>query len=117
KLKIDMLRTSMGSCLGARDRTSLRSGFLKLFSRCLVFIVIPYISTLTGLRSVTSKQSWDLLVPLLREDVRLAESAGACYSTGLIQVRRGPTTTACHEIQLESDRSTVHRLWSSLDAV
>jgi len=38
KLKIDMLRTSIGSCLGARGRKTLRSLLLKLFSLGLAFI-------------------------------------------------------------------------------
>ena len=42
KLKIDMLNTSMGSCLCARGREALRSVLLKLFSRDLAFIVISY---------------------------------------------------------------------------
>jgi hypothetical protein len=40
KLKIDMLNTSIGSCLGALGRKTLRNLLLKLFSRCLGFIVI-----------------------------------------------------------------------------
>ena len=34
--------------------------------------------TLTDLRAVTTKQSWDLSVPLSREDVSVAERADAC---------------------------------------
>jgi hypothetical protein len=36
--------------------------------------------TLTGLRPVTTKQSWEFLVPLSREDVIVAESVAACQS-------------------------------------
>ena len=43
KLKIDMLRTSIGSGLGARRREVLRSVLLRLFSRNLAFIVILYV--------------------------------------------------------------------------
>ncbi len=38
-----MLRTSIGSCLGARRREALRSVLLRLFSRNLAFIVIFYV--------------------------------------------------------------------------
>jgi hypothetical protein len=48
KLKIDMLRTSIGSCLGARRRKGLRGILLKLFSRDLAFIVISYFCNATG---------------------------------------------------------------------
>ena len=34
----------------------------------------------------------------------------------VVQIRRGLTTTACHEIQLESDSSTVDRFRSSPEA-
>jgi hypothetical protein len=34
--------------------------------------------TLADLRAVTIKQSWDLSVPLSREDVSVAERADAC---------------------------------------
>jgi hypothetical protein len=34
--------------------------------------------TLADLRAVTTKQSWDLSVPLSREDVSVAERADAC---------------------------------------
>jgi hypothetical protein len=61
KLKIDMLNTSMGSCLDARVRKSLRSLLLKLFSCCLVFIVyenfkrnsVPHHETLAGFFSTS----------------------------------------------------------------
>jgi len=61
KLKIDMLNTSMGSCLDARVRKILRNLFLKLFSRCLVFIVyenfkrnsVPHHETLAGFFSTS----------------------------------------------------------------
>jgi len=43
KLKIDMLKTSKASWLDAGRRKRLRTLFLKLFSRCLVFIVYPKI--------------------------------------------------------------------------
>jgi len=43
-----MLNTSMGSCLRARGRKSLRTLLLKLFSRCLVFIVISYVPNANG---------------------------------------------------------------------
>ena len=43
-----MLSTSMRSCLRARRRKILRSELLKLFSRCLVFIVISYVSNVSG---------------------------------------------------------------------
>jgi len=44
KLKIDMmLKTSKGSWLGAGRRKRSRTLFLKLFSRCLAFIVYPKI--------------------------------------------------------------------------
>ena len=46
KLKIDMLKTSMGSCLCARRRKRSRTLLLKLFSRCLAFIVIPFLSNI-----------------------------------------------------------------------
>jgi hypothetical protein len=48
KLKINMLNTSMASCLGAHGRKSLRSVLLKLFSRGLAFIVILYLSNTNG---------------------------------------------------------------------
>jgi hypothetical protein len=38
----------MGSCLRARRRKTLCSVFLKLFSRCLVFIVISYVPNANG---------------------------------------------------------------------
>src|SRR2546430_13146384 len=42
-----MLRTSMGSWLGARRRKGLRGILLKLFSRDLAFIVISYFCNAT----------------------------------------------------------------------
>ena len=38
----------MGSCLRARRRKTLRSVLLKLFSRCLVFMVISDVSNASG---------------------------------------------------------------------
>ncbi len=38
----------MESCLRPRRRKTLRSVFLKLFSRCLVFILISYFSNANG---------------------------------------------------------------------
>jgi hypothetical protein len=69
KLKIDMLNTSMGSCLDARVRKNLRSLLLKLFSCCLIFIVyenfkrnsVPHHETLAGFFSTSfegEKQKW-----------------------------------------------------------
>jgi hypothetical protein len=75
KLKIDRLRTSMGSCLRARGRKILRSVLLKLFSRGFVFIVYEI---LTQFCPLTTKHLRGFSVPLSREDVSLAKSAGAC---------------------------------------
>jgi len=50
KLKIDMLKTSKGSCVDARRRKRSRTLLLKLFSRCLAFIMeFRVLPTLTGL--------------------------------------------------------------------
>jgi PAS domain S-box-containing protein len=48
KLNVDKLKTSRRSCLAAGGRRKWRSLFLKLFSRCLAFIVIRVSPTLTG---------------------------------------------------------------------
>ena len=46
----------MGSCLRARRRKTLRSVLLKLFSRCLVFIVIfSCVSNANGLAACNHK--------------------------------------------------------------
>jgi hypothetical protein len=59
----------MGSCLRARGRKALRSLFLKLFSLGFAFIVIfVSLKRYRAADPVTTKQSWDLLVPLSRED-------------------------------------------------
>ena len=47
----------------------------KLFGFHSDFRTFP---TLTGLPYATTKQSWDLSVPLSREDARVAESADGC---------------------------------------
>ena len=99
KLKIDMLKTSKGSWPGARRRKRSRTLFLKLFSRCLAFIVYPKI--LDAVPFLATKRWRDFAVPLSREDVSVAESAGACYSCGLTQVRRSPNDSL-YEIQFES---------------
>jgi hypothetical protein len=78
KLKIDMLKMSKGSCLGARGRKGLRVLFLKLFSRCLAFMVISICLMLIDRSPVTTLQWRDFRVPLSREDVSLAESVDAC---------------------------------------
>jgi hypothetical protein len=74
KLKIDMLKTSKGSCLDARRRKTLPSLFLKLFSRCFAFIVIFVFSlTLTSGGRVTTLRWRDFAVPLLRERTKVAQ--------------------------------------------
>jgi hypothetical protein len=78
KLKIDMLKTSKGSCLDARRRKRLRILFLKLFSRCLAFMVISISLMLIDRGPVTTLQWRDFRVPLSREDVSLAWSVDAC---------------------------------------
>ena len=67
KLKLEMLSTSMGSCVCARRRKALRSVFLKLSLSCLIVIVISRVSQrVTESRSATIKQSWDSFVGLKR---------------------------------------------------
>src|ERR1700674_2441932 len=69
KLKIDMVRTSRGSCLRTCRRKILRSVRAELSSCCSVFMEISLITTLgTGL-GTTTQRSWDFVLPLSRERV------------------------------------------------
>ncbi len=109
KLKIDMLNTSMGSCLGARARKSLRSLLLKLFSRCLVFIVyenfrrssVPHHETLAGFFSTS-----------FEGECKCGKEGGNLLNSWVDLNQTQPNNGSLYEIQFESARPTVDRLWS-----
>jgi hypothetical protein len=64
----------MASCRCARDRESLRFPLWKLFSRGLSFIGdFVSLKRYRAAGRLTTKRLWDLWVPLLREDVRVAQ--------------------------------------------
>ena len=66
----------MPECASSKDLAQRAPEIVfKLFGFHSDFRIFP---TLTGLPSVTTKQSWDLSVPLSREDVTVAESADSC---------------------------------------
>src|SRR6266576_864366 len=87
-----MLRTSMGSCLGARGRKRLRSILLKLFSRDLAFIVISYFCNATGPCGPSPRCSRGILECLFRGRNKSDNVTGRgyifCYGE-LAQLPRG----------------------------
>jgi hypothetical protein len=99
KLKIDMLNTSMGSCLDARVRKSLRSLLLKLFSRCLVFIVyqnfrrssVPHHETLAGFFSTS-----------FEGECRCGKEGGDLLDSWVDLNQTQPNNGSLYEIQFES---------------
>src|SRR5439155_4693144 len=109
---MDMLKTSKGSCLRARRRKRSRTLLLKLFSRCLAFIMefrVP--RTLTGLvasHHVAVAGFWSASFEGGRKSIWRRTRAPVRLL--VVQIRRGLAATACHEIQLEKrfvNRSSV----------